>query len=272
MSAEPAQLEPTPQPSLSAAKMACGPSPQPEGEPVTTSQRTRVSIVIPVYNERSTIEEVIRRVLAVDLGPTVDRELVVADDGSRDGTQQILDRMRTDGIIKVHTSLINLGKGAAIRFGLEYATGDIVLFQDADLELDPQEYPRLLEPILTGQADVVYGSRFLRPTRTVPLVTRLANTFLTAVTNLLYRSHLTDMETAYKVFRTDVLRRIKLRCVGFEFEPEVTAKVLRQGLKICEVPIGYIPRTQLEGKKIRWHDGLKAIYYLLRYRFGSIGK
>ena len=226
----------------------------------------KVSILIPVYNERSTIEEVVRRVLAVDLGPGMEREVIVADEGSRDGTREILDRLRGAGVIKVHTSLINLGKGAAVRFALEYATGDIVLIQDADLELSPEEYPRLLAPVVAGTAEVVYGSRFLRP-NPVPFKAVVANRFLTMLTNVLYGARLTDMETAYKVFRTEIIRKLGLRCVGFEFEPEVTARLLRRGVDITEVPISYVPRPRTEGKKIRWYDGVKAIYYLLRYRF-----
>lgn len=230
----------------------------------------KVSVVIPVYNEKSTIEEVVHRVLAVNLGTDIEREVIVADDGSRDGTREILARLHDDGVIKVHTSLINLGKGAAVRFGLEYASGDIVLIQDADLELNPEEYPRLIAPILVGTADFVYGSRFISWNPGIPLRTVLANRFLTGLTNVLYGARLTDMETAYKVFRAEALRKIPLQCVGFEFEPEVTAKALRLGLRIVEVPISYVPRARHEGKKVRWHDGLKAVYYLVRYRWGGL--
>lgn len=227
-----------------------------------------LSVIIPVYNEQSTIGEVIDRVCQVDLG-SIRKEIIVVDDGSTDRSAEIIEHRRrvNASMVKVHTCPVNLGKGAAIRFGLEYVTGDIVIIQDADLELDPREYQRLIEPILRGEAQIVYGSRFRSGATNIPLKTRRANRVLTLLTNLLYGSQLTDMETAYKVFQREVIKGIKLRAVGFDFEPEVTAKLLLAGYHIHEVPISYNPRTEHEGKKIRWTDGIDAIYTLLKCRF-----
>jgi glycosyltransferase involved in cell wall biosynthesis len=230
----------------------------------------KLSIVIPVYNEEQTIAEVIDRVWAVDLG-ALEREVIIANDGSSDGTRHAIDASRwiNDPRVKSYDSPINLGKGAAVRLGLSFATGDILLVQDADLELDPNEYGRLLAPILAGEADIVYGSRFLRSTAHVALRRRIANRMLTTLTNVLFGGRLTDMETAYKVFRREALAGIRLRCVGFDFEPEVTAKFLKAGRKIVEVPIGYKPRREDEGKKIRWIDGVDAIYTLIKCRLSD---
>jgi glycosyltransferase involved in cell wall biosynthesis len=229
----------------------------------------KLSIVIPVYNEEQTIGEVIERVWKVDLGD-LDREVIIANDGSNDGTKAAIDASRwaNEPRVKIYNSPINLGKGAAVRLGLAFATGEILLVQDADLELDPNEYGRLLAPILEGRADIVYGSRFLAGATGLPLKRRLANRFLTTLTNVLFGSRLTDMETAYKVFRREVLHGIRLRCVGFDFEPEITAKVLRAGRRIVEVPISYQPRREDEGKKISWIDGVDAVYALIKCRLG----
>jgi len=227
----------------------------------------KLSVVIPVHNEASTIEEVLEKVLAVELSG-IEKEIIVADDGSTDGSLELVQRFRLAqaDLVKVYTSPVNFGKGAAVRYGFKMATGDIVLIQDADLELDPQEYGRLLAPILAGQAQVVYGSRFKQNGNKVPLVSRWANQFLTLLTNLLFGGRLTDMETAYKVFRAEVLQQIKLKRVGFDFEPEITAKLLKAGYQIQEVPISYNPRTSYEGKKIGWRDGLEAIWTLITCR------
>ena len=232
-----------------------------------TTSPTKLSIIVPVYNEEQTIGEVIERIRAVDL-PGVQKEIIVANDGSNDGTQLAIDRgtFRTDPRLVVLENPINLGKGAAIRLGLKYATGDIVLIQDADLELDPAEYGKLLAPILAGRAIVVYGSRFLERNTAISARTRFNNRMLTFFTNVLFLSRLTDMETGYKVFRREVMQKIRLRCVGFDFEPELTAKLLLAGYRIEEVPIAYSPRRVDEGKKIRWVDGLDALYILLKCR------
>jgi glycosyltransferase involved in cell wall biosynthesis len=227
----------------------------------------RLSVIIPVYNEEQTIHEVLERVAAVDLGG-MDKEIVIANDGSTDGTRRAIDdrHLPPDLPVHVYHSPINLGKGAAVRMGLAFATGDILLVQDADLELDPNEYTELVAPLLDGRADVVYGSRFLRPTSKVAFRSRAANRFLTLLTNVLFGGHLTDMETAYKVMRREALHGIRLRTVGFDIEPELTARLLRAGRRIVEVPISYNPRTADEGKKMRFVDGVDAIYTLLKCR------
>lgn len=225
-----------------------------------------LSVIIPVYNEELTIKEVIEKVSSVE----IEKEIIVVDDGSTDRTAEILNKER-DKITIVYNSLINIGKGAAARIGLEHAKGDIIILQDGDIELSPQEYPIILAPIIEENADVVYGSRFLKKDgrKKTSLVNYLANTFLTFLTNILYKSSLTDMETAYKAFRMDVIKKIRLKSLGFEIEPELTAKILRLGYKIKEVPISYHPRRIEEGKKISFMDGVKAIYYLFKWRFAK---
>jgi glycosyltransferase involved in cell wall biosynthesis len=226
----------------------------------------KLSVIIPVYNEELTISEVIDKVRIVEL--PVSKEIIVVDDGSTDHTVEIL-KKRQEDVTFVHFSRVNFGKGAAIRVGLTYVTGDVVIIQDADLELDPNEYKLLLQPILSDQADVVYGSRFLRPVTNIPRRTIWANRFLTWFTNVLYSSQLTDMETAYKAFRAEIITNLNLQSHRFEFEPEVTAKLLRCGCEIIEVPISYNPRTTEEGKKIGWRDGVTAIWTLLKYRLSG---
>jgi len=232
----------------------------------STTPLEKLSVIIPVYNEESTVREVIERVKALALP----KEIIVVDDGSTDGTQGILREEGEDDIVRVYTSPTNFGKGAAIRIGLSFATGNVVLIQDADLELCPEEYPRLLEPILSGRTNVVYGSRFLHASRGIPWRTRVANRWLARWCNLLYRSRLTDVSTAYKVFRTEAIQRVTLRSVGFEFCAEVTALLLRGRERIEEVPVGYHPRTRAQGKKLNYlTDGARAAWCLLRLRFAS---
>lgn len=228
----------------------------------------KLSIVIPVYNEQNTIADIIDKVLAVDLG-SIRKEIIITDDGSTDSSPEIISQYseKLKELVQFHTSPINIGKGAAVRLGFSYSTGDIIIIQDADLELDPNEYKRIIEPIMAGQADVVYGSRFLIKRENIPLFSRLANRFLTIMTNLLFGCSLTDMETAYKAFRRDALAGISFRCVRFDFEPEITAKLLLAGHAIHEVPISYNPRTAQEGKTISWIDGFDAVCTLIRCRF-----
>lgn len=226
-----------------------------------------LSVVIPVYNEEQTIGQVLDKIRGVP----VNKEVIIVDDGSTDHTREILrDRKATNSEIKiVHHSVINIGKGAAVRIGIHQAVGDIILIQDADLELDPTEYPQLVAPILEGRAKIVYGSRFMKR-QPMPWLTRFSNRLLVHLTNLLYGTKLSDMETAYKVFHADILRRIKLKSFGFEFEAEVTAKAARLGYTIHEVPISYSPRTIQDGKKVNWLDGIKAILMLIKVRVAPI--
>jgi glycosyltransferase involved in cell wall biosynthesis len=229
-----------------------------------TTPKPLLSIIIPVYNEKSTIGEVIERVAAVDL--PFEKEIIVVDDGSTDGTTEFL-QTEHNNIIKLFLTPINIGKGAAVRIGLKMAQGEIILIQDADLELDPNEYLSLLKPIMDGQTSVVYGSRFLKKENRVPFFRRIANRALTSVTNLLYKTKLTDMETAYKVFTIEVAKKLRLRANKFDIEPELTARICQAGYKIREVPISYCPRNKFEGKKIKWQDGVKAFLTLIRCRF-----
>jgi len=224
----------------------------------------RLSIIIPVLNEEKTIRETLRRVREVPL--PVEKEILVVDDGSTDATPEILRQEgRRDDLVILHHEQ-NRGKGAAIRTALDHATGDWVIIQDADLELNPAEYPRLLAPLLQGQAQVVYGSRFLQEPEGVPRVQRLANWGLTWFANLLFGGHLTDMETCYKVVPLTTLREINLQANRFDIEPEITAKLLRQGYSIQEVPISYQYRDHQQGKKMRARDGLSALWTLVKYR------
>ncbi len=233
-------------------------------------QYKKLSIIIPVYNEESTVGRVIEEVGCVGLGD-MEKEIIVVDDGSTDRSPKIIRESAdlSSEVVKVFVSPVNFGKGAAIRIGLKYASGDVVIIQDADLELNPQEYQRLLQPILAGEAQVVYGSRFKHNSniKNLPLRARVANWVLSRLANILYRTSLTDEATAYKVFDADVIKSINLNCIGFEFCPEVTAKVARAGYRIHEVPISYNPRTPAEGKKVRWTDGVIAIWTLVKYRF-----
>jgi len=230
----------------------------------TLSRPVKLSVLIPVYNEAPYLEEVLQSVRNVRLPEGVSMEIICVDDGSLDGTSKILDRF--SGPIIVHHSVLNFGKGTAIRIGLTLATGDIILIQDADLEYNPNVYGKLIQPIIDGEADVVYGSRFLGKIENMRFINRLANRLLTLTVRLLFGQKITDEATCHKVFRTDVIKGLKLRCRRFEFCPEVTAKLSKKGYRITEVPIHYRARTTNEGKKIGWTDGLVAFWTLLRYR------
>ncbi|MDD5072395.1 MAG: glycosyltransferase family 2 protein [Candidatus Omnitrophica bacterium] len=230
----------------------------------------KVSVIIPVYNEARTIKEILKKVTDSDV---VD-EIIIVDDFSKDDTMKILESLSLKGV-KVYSHDKNRGKGAAIRTGLKNASGDIIIFQDADLEYDPGDYPELVKPIKEGKADVVYGSRFLNRKdlfhckKVFYLTHFIGNKFLNFMVMLLYGARLTDMETCYKVIKKEILDGIDLSARGFEIEPEITAKLLRKGVKIYEVPISYVPRDYQEGKKISWRDGLKALYVLVKYRVGK---
>ncbi len=229
----------------------------------------KLSVIIPAFNEKNTIEIILRRVLDVQL-EQMEKEVLVVDDGSKDGTKEKLQRIeQTWGGPSLHIfyHTRNLGKGAAINTALAHASGDIVIIQDADLEYQPEDYPLLLSPFLRYRADAVYGTRFVGVHRAFLFWHYVANKSLTLLTNLLFDSMLSDMEVGLKAFRTEIIRDIKIRARGFDFEPEITAKILKRKLKLYEVPISYSGRDIWEGKKITWKDGFIAIWTLLKCRF-----
>jgi glycosyltransferase involved in cell wall biosynthesis len=241
----------------------------------TPSQVRKLSIVIPVYNEEATIHELVGLVVHADLPDGLTREVICVNDCSKDGTAAKLDQL--PGVFpgvefQIRHKPVNEGKGAALRDGFKLATGDVVLVQDADLEYDPQDYPKLLQPILDGKADVVYGSRFIgEPHRVLYFWHTIGNKGLTALSNMFTNLNLTDMEVCYKVFRKEVIDRIQIKCNRFGFEPEVTAKIakMRPRLRIYEVGVAYYGRSYEEGKKITWKDGVKAILAIIRFRFSD---
>ncbi len=230
----------------------------------------KLSIVMPAYNEEKTIIQILDKALAADIG-NIEKEVIVVDDGSKDRTVELL------RIYKQKKGLQNLliiaqpkncGKGAALRAGFKHATGDFVIVQDADLEYDPNDYKKLLQPILEKRTKVVFGSRFLRRHKARYTIYYLGNKLLSLLTQIIYLRKITDMETCYKVMTRDVLRSIKLKATRFDFEPEITAKIIRKGYNIIEVPVSYYSRSFEEGKKITWKDGIKAIWHLVKYRVG----
>ncbi len=224
-----------------------------------------VSIIVPVFNESATVTAVIQRLIEVPL--PADREILVVNDGSTDGTRDVLDGLPGHALVRVIHAAQNGGKGSAIRIALAQARGSVVAIQDGDLELDPAQLAALVAPILAGTATVVYGSRFLEPTSPAPFLTVVANRVLTGATNLLYGSSLTDMETCYKVMDTGVARSLGLESNRFDIEPEITAKLLRRGHAIVERPVRFEPRSRAQGKKIGWRDGVRALQVLVKYRW-----
>jgi len=226
-----------------------------------------LSILIPIYNEAATLEKILDRVLQVDLSDLgFQKELIAIDDASTDDSWQILESRSSD-LAHLSRHPENLGKGAAIRTGLSLATGDFIVIQDADLEYDPDEYVHLLNPVIKGKAEVVYGSRFTGERRNMFLHHWIGNRFLTGITNLLYGTTLSDMETCYKLFSRESLQGITIRSNRFSFEPEITAKILKKGIRIYETPISYTGREYEEGKKITWRDGFSALWAIIRFRF-----
>ncbi len=244
-------------------------------EPWRHASIRRLSIVIPVYNEEETVQTLIGLVVKAPLPEGIERQIVCVNDCSKDGTGKKLDELLTlfPGVdFKIVHKSVNQGKGAALRDGFKLADGDTILIQDADLEYDPHDYPRLLQPIIDGKADVVFGSRFIgEPHRVLYFWHTLGNRFLTAFSNMCTNLNLTDMEVCYKVFRKPILDRITIKCARFGFEPEITAKVakMRPRLRIYEVGVAYYGRSYEEGKKITWKDGVKAILTIIRFRFSN---
>ncbi len=244
--------------------------PDQAGEPVGPPPHySLLSVIVPVYNERPTVAEAIRRIRAVDV--PVDVEVIVVDDGSTDGTDKILTALG-DSTVRVITHPHNQGKGAAVRTGMGVVRGDLVIIQDADLEYDPDDWLRLLDPILRGKALVVYGSRFTGERKNMLPIHWIGNRMLSLITNVLYSSTLSDMETCYKLFDRRVLEGLTIESDRFDFEPEITAKVIRRGHRIYEVPISYAGRELAEGKKITWRDGFAAMRALIKYRFTPLDK
>jgi len=228
----------------------------------------KLSIIIPVYNEANTINQVVESIVNLDL--PIPKELIIVNDSSTDNSQNLINRIKEKHLdqIKQCQHQKNQGKGAAVRTGLAQASGDVIIIQDADLELDPKEYTQLLDPIIKDQAEIVYGSRFLdNRNKHIPLITRLVNYLLAKTTNILFGTNLTDEATAYKVFKKSIMANITIKANGFDFCPEITAKFLRLGHNIFEVPISYCPRSKKAGKKLRLIDGALAVWTLIYYRF-----
>jgi glycosyltransferase involved in cell wall biosynthesis len=226
----------------------------------------KLTVVVPVFNERNTLVEILRRMRAVELPDGIEREIIVVDDGSDDGTRDVL-RQLGDSTVRIVMHERNQGKGAAVRTAFAHATGEYVLIQDADLEYDPEDWPKLLAPVIRGRARVVYGSRFTGERRNMLFLHWVGNRFLSLITNVLYNTTLSDMETCYKLIDKSLLDQLTLTADQFDIEPEITAKILKRGVRIYEVPISYAGREFDEGKKITWRDGIAALRTLVKYRF-----
>jgi glycosyltransferase involved in cell wall biosynthesis len=224
----------------------------------------KITVIIPSFNEKNTIQEIVRRVQAMKMV----EEIIIVDDGSTDGTRDLISNLDGKNNVRIILHEKNQGKGAAVRTGISAATGEVIIIQDADLEYDPREYPNLMKPIEEGMADVVYGSRFLgAPHRAILFWNMVANKLLTLMTNILYNNILTDMETGYKVFKREVVADMKIHAKRFDFEPEFTAKILKKNVRVFEVPITFNPRDYNEGKKIKMRDAFEAVWTLIKYRF-----
>ena len=225
----------------------------------------KLSIIIPCYNEKDTILKILKKVKKVNL--PVEKEIIIIDDSSKDGTTEIIRKIKDKKIIKIYHEK-NKGKGAAVKNGIEKASGDIIIIQDADMEYEPEDYKKLIEPIINKKAGVVYGSRILHKNYKYSYLSfMIGGKIVSFITSLLFFSRITDEPTCYKTFRADIIKKIKIENDRFEWEPEVTAKILKKGIKIAELPINYYPRDREHGKKITWEDGIKAIWTLFKYRF-----
>jgi glycosyltransferase involved in cell wall biosynthesis len=234
----------------------------------TPPKLRKLSVIVPVFNERTTLVEVLRRMRAVELPDGIDREIIVVDDGSTDGTREVL-RQLGDSTVRVLLHDGNRGKGAAVRTGIGVANGDYILIQDADLEYDPEDWPTMIAPVQRGRARVVYGSRFTGERRNMLFLHWVGNRVLSLVTNVLYNTTLSDMETCYKLVDRSLMVDLELRSDRFDIEPEITAKILKRGVRIYEVPISYTGREFDEGKKITWRDGFAALWTLVKFRFAD---
>jgi len=239
-------------------------------EQLNNPAKTKLSVIIPVYNEARFIDIVIKKVKSIKLPGDIAKEIIIINDASIDDTGKILEQYNNDSAIKIFHQEKNMGKSSAVRLGIEMSTGDIILIQDADLEYNPEDYPKLIEPIITHKSPVVYGSRFKGTIKRMHFVNRIANIVSNITLNLLYSTKVSDVNTGYKIFKRDVMNDIKLMSNNFTFETEITAKLLNRGYKIYEVPIGYDARSKKEGKKISWLKALQMYWGIIKYRFENI--